>query len=84
VSVQAVVLKLLDRLRREEGLSFFFVSHDLNVVRMLCERIIVMASGRVVEEASSLELFRAPQTAYTRELLEAIPSFDPRRMREIG
>jgi peptide/nickel transport system ATP-binding protein len=77
VSVQAVVLKLLDDLRREEGLSFLFVSHDLNVVRMMCERVIVLRNGKVVEEADSQTLFSAPRTAYTRELLEAIPQFNP-------
>ena len=77
VSVQAVVLKLLDDLRREEGLAFLFVSHDLNVVRMMCERVIVLKNGKVVEEADSQTLFSAPRTAYTRELLEAIPQFNP-------
>ncbi|MFG1249033.1 dipeptide ABC transporter ATP-binding protein [Xanthobacter flavus] len=77
VSVQAVVLKLLDDLRRDEGLAFLFVSHDLNVVRMMCERTIVMRHGRVVEEGESHALFRNPQAAYTRELLGAIPHFEP-------
>lgn len=77
VSVQAIVLKLLDDLRREEGLAFLFVSHDLNVVRMMCERVIVLKNGKVVEEADSKTLFSAPRTAYTRELLEAVPQFNP-------
>jgi peptide/nickel transport system ATP-binding protein len=79
VSVQAVVLKLLDDLRRDEGLSFLFVSHDLNVVRMMCERIVVMRQGTVVEEGASRDLFAAPKAAYTRELLGAIPHFEPQR-----
>lgn len=77
VSVQAVVLKLLDRLRREEGMAFLFVSHDLNVVRMLCEHIIVLKTGTVVEQASAQKLFADPGTDYTRMLLDAIPSFEP-------
>ena len=77
VSVQAVVLKLLDDLRRDEGLAFLFVSHDLNVVRMMCERTIVMRHGRIVEEGESRALFSAPAAEYTRALLAAIPHFDP-------
>ncbi|SJZ82380.1 peptide/nickel transport system ATP-binding protein [Enhydrobacter aerosaccus] len=78
VSVQAVVLKLLDDLRRDSGLAFLFVSHDLNVVRMMCERIVVMRRGTVVEEGESDVLFRAPRTDYTRDLLAAIPHFEHR------
>ncbi|MHC2109414.1 nickel ABC transporter ATP-binding protein NikE [Methylobacterium sp. CM6246] len=77
VSVQAMILHLLDRLRREDDLAFLFVSHDLNVVRMMCERTIVLHNGRVVEEGASETLFARPQSAYARELLAAIPHFDP-------
>ncbi|HEX2888559.1 ABC transporter ATP-binding protein [Vineibacter terrae] len=77
VSVQAVVLKLLDDLRRDEGLAFLFVSHDLNVVRMMCDRIIVMRQGCVVEEGPGQQIFAAPKAAYTRELLAAIPHVEP-------
>ncbi|MCK1735570.1 ABC transporter ATP-binding protein [Bradyrhizobium sp. 138] len=73
VSVQAVVLQLLDRLRREDNLAFLFVSHDLNVVRMMCSRTIVLRAGGIVEQGESLALFTNPQTDYTRELIEAIP-----------
>src|SRR3954465_12400004 len=77
VSVQAVILQLLDRLRREEDLAFLFVSHDLNVVRMMCERTIVLRNGEVVEEGASADLFKSPKTDYTRALLAAIPHFEP-------
>ncbi len=73
VSVQAVVLQLLDGLRREDDLAFLFVSHDLNVVRMMCDRTIVLQNGRIVEQGESRAMFDNPKTAYTRELVEAIP-----------
>ena len=73
VSVQAVVLQLLDRLRREDNLSLLFVSHDLNVVRMMCDHTIVLRDGRIVEQGESRELFDNPQTDYTRELVDAVP-----------
>ncbi len=73
VSVQAVVLNLLQDLKLSMGMSYLFVSHDLNVVRLLCDRVIVMRSGRIVEEGPSERVLGAPQDAYTRELLSAIP-----------
>ncbi|MGX1305868.1 peptide/nickel transport system ATP-binding protein [Amorphus suaedae] len=73
VSVQAVILVLLERLKREIGLSYLFISHDLNVVKMMCDRTVVLRAGRVVEEADSREIFAAPADPYTRELLAAIP-----------
>ncbi|CCD97876.1 ABC transporter ATP-binding protein [Bradyrhizobium sp. STM 3809] len=73
VSVQAVVLNLLQDLKQQLGMSYLFVSHDLNVVRLLCDRVIVMRSGRIVEEGPSERVLGDPQDAYTRELLTAIP-----------
>ncbi|MBN9083974.1 MAG: ABC transporter ATP-binding protein [Rhizobiales bacterium 62-17] len=73
VSVQAVVLNLLQDLKVRLGMSYLFVSHDLHVVRLLCDRVIVMRSGRIVEEGTSEQVLEAPKADYTRELLEAIP-----------
>ncbi|MDA9464412.1 dipeptide ABC transporter ATP-binding protein [Bradyrhizobium sp. CCBAU 53415] len=73
VSVQAVVLNLLQDLKARLGMSYLFVSHDLNVVRLLCDRVIVMRTGRIVEEGSSEQVLGDPKDDYTKELLTAIP-----------
>jgi peptide/nickel transport system ATP-binding protein len=73
VLVQARVLKLLDKLRREHGLTYLFISHDLAVVRAVADRVSVFDRGRLVETAGVEALFAAPRHEATRRLIEAIP-----------
>lgn len=73
VSVRAQVLNLMKRIQKERNMSYLFISHDLSVVRYLCERIAVMYLGKIVEIASKDELFNNPLHPYTKTLLSAIP-----------
>jgi len=79
VSIQAQVVKLLADLRRDLGLAMLFISHDLPVVRHLCDRVIVMYLGRVMEEGPVAQVFARPLHPYTRALLSATPMIDPAR-----
>ena len=82
VSVQAVILHVLADLRRHLGLAYLFVSHDLNVVRMVTERVLVMYLGRIVEVGPSNAIFERPAHPYTRALVSAVPLLDPANRRE--
>lgn len=73
VSVQAQVLNLLAELKQKMGLSYLFISHDLSVIRHLCDRVVVLYLGKVMESASTEELFKNPKHPYTQALLSAIP-----------
>ncbi|MBX3078205.1 MAG: ABC transporter ATP-binding protein [Cryobacterium sp.] len=77
VSVQAQVLNLLEDLQADLGLSYLFISHDLSVIEHLCDRVLVLNKGVVVEEGTALDLFEHPQDDYTRALLAAVPVVRP-------
>lgn len=79
VSIRAQVLNLLNELKKDKGLTYLFISHDLSVVRFISDRIAVISKGRIVELAESEELFRHPLHPYTRSLLSAVPQPDPER-----
>ena len=77
VSIRAQIINLLNNLKEEMGLTIMFIAHDLSVVKYFCDRIAVMYFGKIVELASSDELFKHPLHPYTRALLSAIPKPDP-------
>ncbi|MEX1993554.1 MAG: ABC transporter ATP-binding protein [Steroidobacteraceae bacterium] len=83
VSVQGQIVNLLARIRRERGLASLFISHNLAIVARLCERILVMYRGRIVEAASRDALIGAPLHPYTRELLDAVPTIDAGARRRV-
>ncbi|MDO9711482.1 ABC transporter ATP-binding protein [Paracraurococcus lichenis] len=81
LSIQAQILNLLVDLKREFGLAYLFISHDLSVVRYFADRVLVMYLGRIVESADHAALWRAPQHPYTRALLASVPQAGARRER---
>ena len=82
VSIRAQVLNLLNRLKKDRGLTYLFIAHDLSVVRFISDRIAVIHKGRIVELAESEELFRHPLHPYTKALLSAVPIPDPETARK--
>ena len=79
VTVRAQILELLRDLRARESLTLLMVSHDIGVVQNLCDEVIVMKDGRIVEEGPTEKVLLEPQVAYTRRLLASIPVIDPHR-----
>ena len=77
VSVQAQVLNLMMDLQDRYGLSYLFVSHDLAVVNLMCDDVLVLQSGRVVEQGPASQIFKQAEHPYTRKLLAAIPGQPP-------
>jgi peptide/nickel transport system ATP-binding protein len=82
VSIQAQVINLLSDLREKFGLTMLFISHDLDVIEYLCDRIVVLYLGKVMEVAPAKELYKSPRHPYTEALLEASPRPDPEARRD--
>ncbi|NUK29289.1 ABC transporter ATP-binding protein [Parageobacillus sp. VR-IP] len=82
VSVQAQVLNFMKEIQKEFQLTYLFISHDLGIIRHMCDRIGIMYRGRFVEEGTCEEIFHHPQHIYTKRLLSAIPNADPRQRRQ--
>ncbi|MGG3623012.1 ATP-binding cassette domain-containing protein [Bacillus gobiensis] len=78
VSVQAQVLNFMQEIQKELKLTYLFISHDLGIIRHMCDRIGIMYKGRYVEEGTSKDIFENPQHIYTKRLVAAIPDIDPR------
>jgi len=73
VTIQAQILELMNRLKKEQNMGMLLITHDLGVVAEMCDRVVVMYAGRVVEEASVTELFENPQHPYTKGLIASVP-----------
>lgn len=82
VSIQSQIINLLKELQRKRGLTYLFVAHDMSVIRYISDRVGVMYLGHLVEEGDTDEVFDHPQHPYTRTLMSAVPSIDPRDNRQ--
>ena len=82
VTIQAQILKLLQKINREKGTTILFISHNMNVVKKLCSRVLVMRKGELVEQGTVDEIFYHPKEEYTQNLIAAIPTRE-RKIRDI-
>jgi peptide/nickel transport system ATP-binding protein len=73
VSVQAAILKLLHRLRRDLGMSYLVITHDVEVVRLMCERVVILRHGRMIEAGETGTVLENPKSDYGRMLLASVP-----------
>ena len=80
VSVQAQILALLKKINKEHGVSIILISHDLGVIRTMCERTIVMSQGKIVEQGLVEDIFRNPKQEYTKKLIDAVPSIHKKKV----
>ena len=80
--MQAQVLNLLNKLKRERGITYLFITHDLSVAKYMSDRIFVMNQGRIIESGTPEQIFNQPQNDYTRALIQAIPKGDVEDIRK--
>jgi oligopeptide/dipeptide ABC transporter ATP-binding protein len=84
VTIQAQILTLMKKLQKEYGMSIIFITHDLGVIAEVCDEVVVMYAGRVVERSPVNELFKNPKHPYTKGLLESIPRLESKRKTELS
>ena len=74
LSIQAQILDLIEAIKKKYKLTIIFVSHDLSIVKSICDRVIVLKDGNIVESNNTINLFKNPQSVYTKKLISSVPS----------